>query len=448
VITKIFPYIFACWLFSGTFLWAIESNQSADYSDKPESFFPELSKVLSKLNEDAPFLLEQRESIRQAHSERIIADSSKGFKLGISAQAHSLHEDRPSKGFHHRYRTMGSVHLRKPLYHWGALDAASRISQLSEENSKTRYTSLQRSYRSKIRSDYLDLMILRYEEDLARASLALTRENEQDLMKRRDLGLIPDLTVYESTLARLKQSIKLSDLRRKSNYQARVFQMETGYSEKLTFAKTSEFTDFCEKHSFTGSVPVLVSQLSSPELANLKNEIEVERNKIKIADADLKPKLNLIGVLYQDQVDMANSRETLKRNNLLVGIEAQWAIWDSSLSKGKKEAARSRKRMNEISLERSAKALRLMVEDLHNQVFSLSEEIDVNRQLVKVAGKRYEKSILEFQQNRITPTLHFEARLTLDQSKLDLAKTVSQYLKARDLYDERTTFQNKSSWSR
>ena len=104
--------------------------------------------------------------------------------------------------------------------------------------------------------------------------------------------------------------------------------------------------------------------------------------------------------------------------------------------------------MNEISLERSAKALRLMVEDLHNQVFSLSEKIDANRQLVKVAGNRYEKSILEFQQNRITPTLHFEARLTLDQSKLDLAKTVSQYLKARDLYDERTTFQNKSSWSR
>ena len=134
--------------------------------------------------------------------------------------------------------------------------------------------------------------------------------------------------------------------------------------------------------------------------------------------------------------------------NLLVGIEAQWAIWDSSRSKGKKEAARSRKRMNEISVERSAKALRLMVEDLRNQISSLSEEIDANRQLVKVAGNRYEKSIIEFQQNRITPTLHFEARLTLDQSKLDLAKTVSQYLKARDLYDERTTFDNKSSWRR
>ena len=67
---------------------------------------------------DAPFLLEQRELIGQAHSERIIADSSKGFKLGISAQAHSLHEDRPTQGFYHRYRTMASLHLKKPLYHW------------------------------------------------------------------------------------------------------------------------------------------------------------------------------------------------------------------------------------------------------------------------------------------------------------------------------------------
>ena len=442
MITKFFPCIPASWLLIGTVSLAVESNQSADYSDKPETFFPELSKVLAKLNEDAPFLLEQRELIRQAHSERIITDSSKGFKVGINAQAHSLHEDRPTQGFYHRYRTTVSIHLKKPIYHWGALDSASRISQLSEESSKTRYSALQRSYRSKIRSDFLELMILDYEQDLAKESLALARENEQDLIKRRDLGKVPDLTVYESTLARLKQSVKLSDLQRKFNYQARAFQMETGYSGKLTYAKTSEFTDFCEKHSFSGSAPVLISQLSSPELAYLKNEIEMERNKIKIANADLKPKLNLIGALYQDQVDMANSRETLKRNNLLVGIEAQWAIWDSSRSKGKKEAARSRQRMNEISLERSAKALRLMVEDLLNQISSLGEEIDANRQLVKVAGNRYEKSILEFQQNRITPTLHFEARLTLDQSKLDLAKTVSQYLQARDFYDERTTFNN------
>ena len=448
MITKFFLSIFTCGLLNVTPVRAVENNQSSDYSDKPESFFPELSTVLSKLNENAPFLLEQRETLMQARSERIIADSSKGFKLGISAQAHSLHEDRPNEGFQQRYRTMGSIHLRKPLYHWGALDAASRISQLSEESSKNTYSALQRSYRSKIRNDYLDLMILRYEQDLAKASLALAKENEQDLIKRRDLGKIPDLTVYESTLARLKQSVKLSDLRRKSSYQARVFQMETGYAGNLTFSKTSEFTDFCEKHTFSGSAPVLVSQLSSPDLAYLQNEIEVERNKIKIANAELKPKLNLIGAIYQDQVDMANSRETLERNNLIVGIEAQWAIWDSSLSKGKREAARSRMRMNEISLERSTKALRLMVEDLRNQIFSLSEEIDANRQLVKIAGNRYEKSILEFQQNRITPTLYFEARLTLDQSKLDLAKTVSQYLKARDLYDERTTFTNKSSWRR
>ena len=71
--------------------------------------------------------------------------------------------------------------------------------QLSEESSKTRYSALQRSYRSKIRNDYLDLMILGYEQDLAKESLALAQENEQDLIKRRDLGKVSDLTVYEST---------------------------------------------------------------------------------------------------------------------------------------------------------------------------------------------------------------------------------------------------------
>ena len=284
------------------------------------------------------------------------------------------------------------------------------------------------------------MIILRYEGELAETSYGLALENEQDLVRRQDLGHVSDLTVYEGTLARLKQSIKLSELRRKVYHQSRVFLMETGYSTKLTFAKTAAFTNFCENHSFSGSVPVLVSQLSSPEVENLRNEIEVETNKIKIAEADLKPKLNLIGSVYQDQVALASNRDTLTRNNLVVGVEAKWNFWDSSLSRGKKEAARSRKRMNELSLQRSSARLRLAIEDLRNQMVGLEEEINANRQLVKVAGNRYDKSLIEFRQNRITPTLHFESRLTLDESKLDLAKSVSRYLKLRDLYDERTSF--------
>jgi outer membrane protein TolC len=433
-------HIFLTWIWFTSPTWADEKNVRSQYPNKPEIFFPELSAVLSELVKKAPFLEEQRELVIQAQSGKIISESSKGFKVGINAQAQSLHEDRPSQGFYHRYRVLGSIYLRRPLYHWGALDAASRVAELSERNAKIQYASLQRSYESKTRSDFLDLVILHYEEDLARASYALAQKNELDLMRRRDLGLVSDLTVYESTLSRLKQAIKLSDIRRKANYQGRVFHLETGYPKGLTFAKTPQFTDFCEKHVFSGSPPILVSRLSSPELENLRNEIEKENNQIKIADAELKPKIDLIGGLYQDQVDLANSNESLNRNNLIIGVEAKWNIWDSSLSKGKKEAARSKKRMNELSLQRNSKSLRLLVEDLHNQIASLSGKIEVNRQLVKVADNRYEKSVLEFKQNRITPTLHFEARLTLDESKLDLAKTVSHYLKVRDLYDERTNF--------
>ena len=428
------------WTFSVTPLRSQVEKAKEQYPNKPEIFFPELSEVLSNLDKKAPFLEEQRELVSQARSGKMISDSSKGFKIGINAQAHSLHEDRPAQGFYHKYRVLGSVYLRKPLYHWGALKAASRVSELTEKNAKMEYASLKRSYQSKTRSDFLDLVILRYEEELAGASYALAQQNELDLTRRRDLGFVSDLTVYESSLSRLKQAIKLSDLKRKANYQGKVFYLETGYSKGLTFAQTPAFTNFCEKHVFSGSPPILISRLSSPELENLTNEIEKENNLIKMADSELKPKLDLIGAVYQDQVDLANSTESLNRNNLLIGIEAKWNIWDSSLSKGKKEAARSRKRMNELSLQRNSRSLRLLIEDLHNQISSLSEKIEVSRQLVKVADNRYEKSVLEFRQNRITPTLHFEARLTLDESKLDLAKTVSDYLKVRDLYDERTNF--------
>ena len=176
-----------------------------------------------------------------------------------------------------------------------------------------------------------------------------------DLMRRRDLGFVSDLTVYEATLSKLRQAIKLSDLKRKANYQARVFHLETGYPKGLTFAKTPKFTDFCERHAFTGSPPILVSQLSSPELENLRNEIEKETNNIKIADSDLKPKLNLIGGFYQDQVDLANSSESLNRNNLLIGVEAQWDIWDSSFEQRQKRGGPLKKKDERTPLAKEFK---------------------------------------------------------------------------------------------
>ena len=103
----------------------------------PEAHFEELEQILSELEANAPLVDEERERLNEKLAEVLLADSARGMKLIVNLQGQSIYEDRPTQSFFQRYRFFGSAFVRKPLYHWGALEAVSRVSKLSEHSSKT-----------------------------------------------------------------------------------------------------------------------------------------------------------------------------------------------------------------------------------------------------------------------------------------------------------------------
>ena len=45
-----------------------------------------------------------------------------------------------------------------------------------------------------------------------------------------------------------------------------------------------------------------------------------------IAESELKPKINFVGSLYQDQVDAVSNQDRVNRNNILFGLEVNWGF--------------------------------------------------------------------------------------------------------------------------
>ena len=66
---------------------------------KIEEYFPELSKILSDLEDNSPILLENNQLVQEQIGNEIVADSVKGLKLSINLSAQSIHEDRPDQSF-------------------------------------------------------------------------------------------------------------------------------------------------------------------------------------------------------------------------------------------------------------------------------------------------------------------------------------------------------------
>ena len=60
----------------------------------------------------------------------------------------------------------------------------------------------------------------------------------------------------------------------------------------------------------------------------MKSKLRLE--KLRLRRVDLSPRSISLAGFFQDQVPLANNEDSFRRNNFLVGLEVNWAIWDSS----------------------------------------------------------------------------------------------------------------------
>ena len=412
-----------------------KNGTHTSYTETAESFFPSLSKVLNSVEGKAPLLLEEREKVNEATANRMVADSKRGFRLSVGLNGHSLYEDRPNADYYQQYRFLASAYVRKPLYHWGALRAGSRVAELSESSSSASFSDFRRNFADSIRVDYLGLVLSTYEIELTRRSMKLAESNLDGMKERMRLGLVTELSVSEAKIIVLQQGINLAEMKRKLARNTRIFIEESGNKGVLDVSISDDFRDFAKTHRFGLNLPVFASSSTSTVLENIDSAIETESQRIIIAESGLHPKLNLIGGFHQDKIDLPDSRSSVDRNNFLIGIEANWALFDASQSRGEKRAAMARKRRFEIQLERETRHLQLEVRSLREYLVTRAQTIDSSRQLLSASEDRFEKSRIEFDRNRITPDAFFSSRLSLDQSRLSLIRTVVDYLNVRSQFN-------------
>jgi outer membrane protein TolC len=408
-----------------------KNGTHTSYTETAESFFPSLSAVLNSVEANAPILLQEREKVNEATANRMVADSKRGFRLSVGLNGHSLYEDRPNANYYQQYRYLASAYVRKPLYHWGALQAGSRVAELSESSSSASFSDFRRNFLDRIRVDYLELVLSTYEIELTRRSMELAESNLDGMKERMRLGLVTELSVSEAKIIVLQQRINFAEMKRKLARNTRIFMEDSGSVGGLDLTISDDFRDFAKTHRFGLNLPILASNTTSTALKNIDSAIEAENQRIIIAKSALRPKLNLIGGFHQDKIDLADSRSSVDRNNFTIGLEANWALFDASQSRGEKRAAMARKRRYEIQLERETRHLQLEARSLREYLVTRAQTIDSSRQLLGASEDRFEKSRIEFDRNRITPDAFFSSRLALDQSRLSLIRTVVDYLNVR-----------------
>ena len=197
---------------------------------------------------------------------------------------------------------------------------------------------------------------------------------------------------------------------------------------------SQKFTTFCSEYiPNTDFRFCWISE--SEELELLKLQSSIEDQEVLVADASLKPKINLTSSFFQDQVDLAEGGQNLDRNNFLIGLEANWLIWDAQKSKAQKKAALARKGKVDHQIETKKREQREMVNSMVSELRSIKERILLTRKLIAVAQSRFDKSSTELSLNRISPNEHFSSVVSLDLAKLNNLEMVCRYMVLIDQYE-------------
>ena len=403
----------------------------------PEAHFEELEQILSELEANAPLVDEERERLNEKLAGVLLADSARGMKLILNLQGQSIYEDRPDQSFFQRYRFFGSAFVRKPLYHWGALKAESEIARFQQSISTNNYKFLLSELKSITRDSYLDLVVLKDQLQLNMDTLEIAEDGLSKVAKKKELGLANELQVNHASTMLLERQIGLEDLNRSLTLALFRFRELTGWDKELSFFdQNASFETLNEKLEFNSSAPRLLASASSFNMEKIRKEIEVQRKRVEIAQSGLKPKVNLVGGVFQDQVPLASNEDSILRNNILVGVELNWALWDSSKSKAEKLRAFANKRRLEINLERETRSYRLELDGMRMQLESLAKRVRMTRELVQVAQDRFKISEVELESDRITISQLMEARISLDHAKVKRLESICDYIKIRNRYEE------------
>ena len=409
--------------------------------ERPEYFFEELVQVLEKLNDRSPVLKSKEYDLDIAQANQVIAKSEQGFKLGLKVSGQSIHEDRPSEDFYHRYRTFNQAYLTKPIFHWGALKAQEQIAKLNISSAEASCSVQRRVLAGEVRGLFLKLVALKYRTQVAIEQLRIATQYVDTIEKRLELKLSTSLALEEARVEQLNREISIAELRTSLERNKAYFVSLSGYDEPLSLNITNAFWDFSKSHNFNEEFPILVGSLSNIEIERLQTQVKIEDEHIKIAEAELKPKVNLIGAYFQDQIDFAEGRSSLDRNNFLVGLEASWSIWDSHKSAGQKKIALAKKLKFENAIESQNRELRDKVRSVVSELKSLKERIMLGRKLISVAENRLERSRIELKMDRISPANHFSARVALDQSLLENLEAVCHFMVLLDQYEQIVMFE-------
>ncbi len=406
----------------------------------PEAQLPELSRLLEMARENAPSLVAQ--SIAKEESDARLDAAKAAYyprfdlysTIGVrqTQYSSSAAEDDTSAG-----ANFNAV-IRRPLYHWGAIEARIKQARLDQTNEDLQRVLVLRQIKRGLRANYLNLLV----NQASLAQLRLRRESASAQLSRlgsdQQAGLVSSL---EATQLNLNQEQTLIDIDAVEADQRRIlaaYQREVGWNEPLALDQPVPAPDLAALNAWlerTRSAGLGEWLSDHAEVQRRRNLLEREKAELVWIKSRQRPLLNAAASATRDQrsVQGDNNADAL---TFFAGVEVSWNVFDGFETSARTREASARLRRMERQLEAYRAELSAQAYAVLDQIGFQVRQLQLNEKRAQATTEGLRSAERDAAEGRLSAQALRERQLSAQETSLNVLRArVTLLLALNDYLD-------------
>jgi outer membrane protein TolC len=415
--------------------------------DYPESRLPELAAILAAVPAKAPELI--LKSIEQEESVARLEQARSGYYPRLDLRANFGYQRNEYEGNLPATDDIGlgySAVLRRPLFHWGAIEARIRQARLDFANEGLARDLALRAVNRGIRADYLALLVNQSALRLA----ALRREQlaEQGKALRANLaaGLIGGTETEQNDLA---LSSALLDIEQLEADQARIlarYRRTIGWDAPLALdtalapVVAADILAWIDTARHTRADDWIATHA---EVLRRRNLIEREKSEFTRITSQQRPLINVSASVGQGQSNTA-ARNNVGTFSYFAGVDVSWNIFDGFETRQRRVESALRRRRAETELSAFQATLAAEAATLLDTLSFQTRRLDLEQRRLVLARATFASQQREFETGLLATATFREKQLALRDAELAALRNHAALLMAFTDYLDLTTSAGKT----
>ena len=294
----------------------------------------------------------------------------------------------------------GGIRLQQNIYEGGRLAASWRAAKLVKEQAYQDYLTVIGDTILEVRTAYYDVLLAEQQIAVQEASVRLLSEELGNTRKRSDAGAVPRFDVLRGEVQVANARPRL--IRAQNNFRTAKNRLATALGHNIPTTVLEDIplvlTSKLDPVPYEIALPqaLELARVRRPELHSLRTEIDLQHERVKIAQSGYLPALGVYaGYKAYNSEFSGNFYKDV--SGPIAGVEMNWDIFDGLATRGRVVEARAREAKSTVNLADQTRRVEQQVRTFYSSFIEArevlkSQEKNVERaeEAIRLASSRYD----------------------------------------------------------